>query len=418
MRRRDLLTFIGMTAGASVMQQAMTALDLEAASTYKGPIKLDGDPKGASVLILGAGLSGMVAALELRRAGYNVQVLEYQHRAGGRCWSIRGGDRYTELGGFSQTCEFDAGLYLNPGPWRIPSYHCGILDYCRRLGVALEPFAQVNYNAYYHARQAFGGQPQRFRHLKADFHGGIAELLAKVVHQDKLDASLSPDDKERAACCASQLGRARRELRLQSRPGCERPARYLQIRAAALNAEPADSEPLAFREFCNHGCGSAWPTAISTTHHTAIFQPVGGMDMIAKAFAREVGDLIRYGVKVTAIKQDARRVTVTYVDSTRGGAPATVSADWCLCTIPLRPQPDRDERERADGQSHRRCALQLCLQGWPAVQAPLLGAGRADIRRHQLHDSADRADFLSQPGYGSAGKGVLLGGYIIRRPRL
>ena len=120
MRRRDLLTFIGMTAGASVMQQAMTALDLEAASTYKGPIKLDGDPKGASVIILGAGLSGMVAALELRRAGYNVQVLEYQHRAGGRCWSIRGGDRYTELGGFSQTCEFDAGLYLNPGPWRIP----------------------------------------------------------------------------------------------------------------------------------------------------------------------------------------------------------------------------------------------------------------------------------------------------------
>ena len=62
----------------------------------------------------------MVAALELRRAGYRVQVLEYNNRAGGRCWSLRGGDSYTELGGATQRCEFDSGLYFNPGPARLP----------------------------------------------------------------------------------------------------------------------------------------------------------------------------------------------------------------------------------------------------------------------------------------------------------
>ena len=156
--RRRLLAMIGTAAGSSAMYQAMTTLGLAAESTYNGPIRLEGDPKGASVLILGAGIAGLVAAFELHGIGHKVQVLEYNDRAGGRCWSLRGGDRFTELGGFQQTCGFDRDLYFNPGPWRIPYHHRGILDYCRRLGVSLEPFIQVNYNAYLHAQNAFGGQ--------------------------------------------------------------------------------------------------------------------------------------------------------------------------------------------------------------------------------------------------------------------
>src|SRR5690242_4786138 len=96
MRRRDLLALIGTAAGGAAMYQAMSSLGSAAESTYAGPIKLEGNPKGATVLILGAGLAGLVAALELRKAGYRVQVLEYNNRAGGRCWSLRGGDSYTE----------------------------------------------------------------------------------------------------------------------------------------------------------------------------------------------------------------------------------------------------------------------------------------------------------------------------------
>lgn len=118
--RRDLLRLIGTVAGSAAMYQAMTSLGFAADSPYSGPIKLEGDPKGASVLILGAGLAGLVAALELRKAGYKVQILEYADRIGGRCWTLRGGDRYTELGGFEQQCAFDKGVYFNPGPWRIP----------------------------------------------------------------------------------------------------------------------------------------------------------------------------------------------------------------------------------------------------------------------------------------------------------
>src|ERR1700726_5300223 len=110
--RRDLLRMIGVAAGGTAMYQAMNSLGFAADSPYQGPIDLQGAPRGASVLILGAGMAGMTAAYELRNAGYQVQVLEYNARAGGRNWSLRGGDSYTELGGYTQHCEFDKDLYL------------------------------------------------------------------------------------------------------------------------------------------------------------------------------------------------------------------------------------------------------------------------------------------------------------------
>ena len=194
--RRDLLALIGTVAGGAAMYQAMASLGFAAKSSYQGPIELAGDVGGASVLILGAGLAGMTAALELRKAGYRVQVLEFNRRAGGRNWTLRGGDTFTELGGFTQVCEFEDGLYFNPGPWRIPYHHRAVLDYCKCLNVALEPFVELNHNALLHASGAFGGRPQRLRDIQADFHGHVAELLAKVTAQGKLDEAVSTEDKE------------------------------------------------------------------------------------------------------------------------------------------------------------------------------------------------------------------------------
>src|SRR4030081_646432 len=194
--RRDLLSPIGAGAGSAAMYQAMTSLGFASESTYNGPLKLEGDVKGASVLILGAGLAVMTAALEWRAAGYKVQVLEFNSRPGGRNWTIRGGDSFTELGGTTQTCGFEDGLYLNPGPWRIPYHHRALLDYCKRLGVALEPFIQLNHNALLHASTAFAGRPQRIRDIKTDFQGHVSELLAKTTQQGRLDEAVTVEDKE------------------------------------------------------------------------------------------------------------------------------------------------------------------------------------------------------------------------------
>src|ERR1700722_17123010 len=341
MRRRDLLALIGTAAGGAAMYGAMTGLGLAAESTYAGPIKLDGDPKGASVLILGAGLAGMVAALELRKAGYRVQVLEYNGRAGGRCWTLRGGDTYTELGGATQECQFDPGLYINPGPWRIPYHHHGMLSYCKKLGVPLEPFFQVNYNAYLHSTSAFGGKPQRYREIKADYQGHVAELLAKATRQNALDASVSKEDQEKLLESLRAWGALDRNYNYVSNNMSSERRGYEKEPGGGLTARPIHSEPIGLSDILDSKLWQQIPGGDRFDMQTALFQPVGGMGRVGEALGRELGPVIRYNARVIDIRQDDRGVTVTYEDARTPSTPSTPSppltarADWCLCTIPL-----------------------------------------------------------------------------------
>ena len=242
-----MFEIIGASVGGAAAYQAMTRLGYAEESPYRGPIKLDGDPKGASVIILGAGLAGMTAAIELERAGYNVSVLEYNFVPGGRNWTIRGGDVFTELGGATQKCEFDPGLYLNPGPWRIPYHHYAILDYCRRFGVALEPFIQLNHNAYLHSANAFDGKPQRIRDIKADFDGGVAELLAKATKKGALDDAVSKEDQRNSARGAALARRARQGFPLSGRRGFGGSSRLCQ---ASGRRSRRGADRLASRSGC------------------------------------------------------------------------------------------------------------------------------------------------------------------------
>ena len=412
MSRRELLMMIGAAAGSSVAYRAMASLDFAPESDYRGPIKLEGDPKGASVLILGAGLAGLVAALELRKAGYKVQVLEYNQRVGGRNWTLRGGDRYTELGGFEQKCEFDPGLYLNPGPWRLPYHHHAILDYCKRLGVTLEPFNQVNYNAYLHSTKAFGGVPQRYRHLQADFNGGVAELLAKSTKQGKLDQPVSAEDQEILLESLKNWGALEHDY--SYRIGLESSGRrgFSRDPNGGVTGKPDPSKPIALDEILRSGLWRYLVHGHIYEFQTTLFQPVGGMDMISRAFAREVGDLVRFNCKVTAIKQDPGKVTVTYVDSRNGGSPAQASADWCLCTIPASVlsqidldvgAPMRDAINALPYEASVKVGLQARRRFWEQDESIYGGVSFTNLPNNMIG--------YPNTGYFGSGKGVLLGAY-------
>src|SRR5580692_8357342 len=333
--RRQLLRMIGAAAGGSAMYQAMSTLGFAAESPYQGPIDLQGAPRGASVVILGAGMAGMTAAYELRNAGYQVQVLEYNARAGGRNWTLRGGDRYTELGGHTQQCEFDKDLYINPGPWRIPYHHHGMMHYTKLLGIPLEPFFQVNYNAYLHSSSAFGGKPQRYREVKADYQGHVAELLAKATQQHSLDASVTKEDQEMLLESLRRWGALDSNYTYVSSDASSERRGYQKNPGGGLSARPIPSKPIGLADIVNSGLWEGIPTGDVFDMQTALFQPVGGMGRVGEAFGRELGPLIHYQAKVTDIRQDAQGVTVTYEDSGGGGSKNTARADWCLCTIPL-----------------------------------------------------------------------------------
>jgi monoamine oxidase len=410
-RRRDLLSLIGAAAGGSAMYLAMTALGHAQASDYSGPLQLAGRPAKASVLILGAGIAGLVAAYELRRAGYEVQVLEYNDRVGGRTWTIRGGDSYTELGGAQQRCAFDPGLYINPGPWRIPYHHRALLDYCKRLGVPLEPFIQVNHNAYLHARNAFGGQPQRYGAVQADFNGMISELLAKAVKADKLDQLVSKEDTEILLDALQDWGALDDDFAYRAGPYASEHRGWAKPPGGGLSAQPVASTPLNPRDLLTSRLWRGLGVALDYDYQTTLFQPVGGMDRIAQAFAREVGDLVRLRAKVTAIRQDDAGVSVDWQDTATQAMQHT-RADWCLCTIPLSilsqiemnvGAPMAAAIASVPYAAAVKTGLQFRRRFWETDEAIYGGITYTDLPISMIGYPAT--------GYFSSGPGVLLGAY-------
>ena len=410
--RRRLFELVGAQVGAGAAYQLMTSLGFASESPYRGPIRLEGDPKGASVVILGAGLAGMTAAIELGKAGYKVRILEYNQRPGGRNWSLRGGDVYTELGGATQHCEFDAGLYLNPGPWRIPYHHHALLDYCRRFGVALEPFIQLNHNAFLHSTTAFDGKPQRIRDIKSDYDGGVSELLAKATRKGALDDAVSHEDQEILLEALRALGALDKDFRYRIGDVSADHRGYARDPGGGLTARPAFSEPIGVREILTSQLWRGLQSFVLYDFQATMFQPVGGMGRIGEAFARQIPNVIRYGAKVTAIRQDDKGVTIAFEDQTAKAPAQELRADWCLCTLPLSilsqlplnvSAPMKAAIEAVPYAPATKFGLQFRRRFWEEDEHIFGGISFTDLPIRQIS--------YPSGGLNAGGKGVLLGGY-------
>jgi monoamine oxidase len=410
--RRQLLTRIGLAAGSVAMYQAMTRLGHAQGTDFPGPPTLAGAKPGTTVVVLGAGLAGMLAAYELRKAGYSVHILEYQNRSGGRNFTLRGGDTLTELGGYTQKVDFAPGNYINPGPWRIPYHHQAILHYCKLFDVALEPFIEVNHNAFLHDSKSFGGAPQRYRHILGDFTGYTAELLAKAINQRSLDLPITPDEKHDLLHSLQAWGLLDRDYAYTTelanlRRGFDKHA------GGGPDGAPTLSDRLARADIMKSGLAQYLSFNMLNDFQTTMFQPVGGMDMIGRGFIRQIGDLVTHNVKVTSIHQDASGVTVSYIDNNYGGAVTTVQADYCVCTIPL-PVLSQLDIQVSD-------AMQQAIAAVPYASSVKIGL---EFKRRfweedeHIYGGVTFTDLpisvMSYPshGYFSKGPGVLLGGYM------
>ena len=108
---------------------ALAALSLGPASCsdgLTGPVQTRDGRQSVDVIVVGAGLSGLVSAYELGRAGYDVTVLEAQDEAGGRVRTLRE--------------PFDDGLIAEAGAARIPPTHDRTLGYIDHFGIRTSPF--------------------------------------------------------------------------------------------------------------------------------------------------------------------------------------------------------------------------------------------------------------------------------------
>ena len=414
MTRRDLLKMIGYSAGATVMLSAMGSLGHATTMSSLKSIDLSGMPKGSKILILGGGVAGLVAAYEFKRAGYEAVILEVQNRPGGRAWSVYGGDRYTDTDGIEQVCEFEKGQFFNLGAWRIPYYHKNILHYCRELDIKLDPFVQMNFNAYLQSKDAFNGEPQRFRDIFTDFNGGIASLLAKATNQNALDDLVTEADQKILLEALKSFGALDDDYNYTESVAVSMRRGFEKLPGGGLSAGYFPTKPIEFSDILDSRLWGHFSYFFTQQFQQTLFEPRGGMSMIGKAFENALPDVIRYNSEVTAIEQTVDKVTVTYLNRATGET-ETITGDWCLCTIPTKvlSQIKMNVGEKLKAaidavpyESVVKLGVQYKRRFWEEDDAIFGGMSLTDSPiTHFAYPSAPN-QFLSN------GKGVVLNGYI------
>ncbi len=339
--RRDFLQAAGALGGSTAAFRAAVALGLLPAAAHARP-QVARLTKPKKVLILGAGISGLTAAYELSRKGYEVQVLEASFRAGGRNLTVRHGSRIDETG-YPQTCNFDddPDLYFNCGPARIPGHHRHLLDYCKELGVELAPFINDNRNAWVQDDAMFGGRPVRAREYLNDSRGFVAELMAKSIKPDAMGEPMTPADWEQLREYIRQFGELDPQFKYigTSRSGL---ANHDYTRADVLKKPLSPSELLKSKFMLIMSFGETDDQA------AMMMEPVGGMDRVVAGFMRQVGHLVQLESQVQKIRVKDRGVEVTY---RRNGGYVTTQADYVLNCIPTHLLAGVDHNFPADFSS-------------------------------------------------------------------
>ena len=332
--RRTLLERLSLVGGTALMMAGMDAFGYGIASASTAPPPLPGSAKGKKLIILGAGVAGMAAAIEAMKAGYEVQIIEARSFAGGRAQTARKGFSLTELGGETQTCDFDEGGYINHGPWRIPYHHRSTLHYAKTLGVPLEVFVNDNDASYLFFENGKGplkAKAVRKGQIAADARGHAAEMLAKVAKKGGLDDQVTPEDRDRL------IGYLINEGYLSPKDlaytGAEGRGFDIEPGAGTVPGPGKPSTPMSMTDVLGSGAWRVLASVAQFDQQRTMFQPSGGMDQIAKAMEKKVQPAIRYSTVVEKVTQNASGVEVFVVDG--AGRKSSVKGDYVVCTIPL-----------------------------------------------------------------------------------
>lgn len=302
--RRDFLR-LGALASGMVLVQPLHALSIhDKWYQKKGKIQ--------KVLILGAGMSGMSAAIELRKLGHEVTVLEGQMRAGGRVRTLR-----TPLAD---------NLYADLGAARIPENHEWTMKYIKQYNLDLHPF-NPSKDDYLHV---MGGKKIRYTSSRA---AALKEYPIKLSTEEVASGwqgiSTGPLKE-----LLENVGDAKS---MEWPP--KRIAKYDRFSFKEFLTEKGFSKEIADLLMIGWEDKRSMNMSVlelvrelSLSFGAPRNKIVGGNDLLPTKMAEELSDVIHYGTKVVDIAQNESRVSVVV---TKGGDRKVHTADRIICTFPL-----------------------------------------------------------------------------------
>ena len=273
----------------------------------QGLPKNDFSPK--NVIILGAGISGLVAARELIAAGHNVTIIEASQRVGGRIKTLRE--------------PFSPGQYSEAGAMRVPNSHQLVKAYANHFSLEMRPFRSFNPKAWFcsHSHRVrlgdivSGQVPHDFPLAESERKSSLQDLWKNLIAPYRQLVSDNPE---------SWAG-IREELQSISLREFMQDAGWSEA-AIELYGLVAGFETLL------SASAAEFLGEVLQDLRASTMTIEGGMDRLPNAFLPELEGCINFGTRVHALDQDENGVKI-HVENI--GGRSIIEGDLAICTLPF-----------------------------------------------------------------------------------
>lgn len=361
----------------------------------------NGLPKTAhrkNIIIIGAGMAGLVSGSLLKEAGHHVKILEANHRIGGRIETVR---------------MKDTGLYLDVGAMRIPHTHELTIAYIKKFGLKLHPFINRNDTDILYANgrkttlRQYEQDPSILRYpVATNEEGKTSEQLLLLAVQPIIDFIKMDPDKN-WPIVERDFGKYSTAEFFTEYPYQYKT--YFSPAAIEMIGVLLDLEGFLERSFVET------LRFIAILQQSQVFYEIeGGNDALPYSFLPQLQDDIVYRQKLMKLQQHETGITA-YCRNEETYEYSSITGDVVIVTIPFTTMRFV-EIDPYDSVSHEKWKAIRELHYMPATKIGVQFKSRFWEEQGQLGgriitDLPIRYAYYPSHNIGSKGPGMVLGSY-------